>query len=707
MNTQQTLSVRKHFTEGARAMLVGLAACLALTGGALAQDDPPTRVARLAYLEGAVSFQPAGTEEWVAPPINRPLTTGDTLWADRDGRAELQLDGSVVRTGPETSLSFLNLGDRVTQIELSSGTLIVHVRRLGDEETYEIDTPNLAFTVLQPGVYRLTVDSAQGTTTVDVRGGQGEVTGGGTAYSVFGGEHDVFAGTDELIETQPSNGGGDDRFDAWSSERDARWEHSASARYVAPDVVGYEDLDDQGSWQPTSYGYMWFPRGLQPGWAPYQQGHWAYVPPWGYTWVDDNAWGFAPFHYGRWASVNGAWGWVPAPPPVPGAVYVRPIYAPALVAWVGAGATIAWFALGPREVYVPSYPVSRDYVNRINVSNTTVSTTVINNVYINNTVINNKTVNETHITYANRSVPGAVTATTQQAFTSAAPVARNRVAVDAHALAAAPARAIAPPVVPTRQAVLGAGKVTTARPPAAVLARPIVARTAPPPAPPSYEQRQHAIESNAGRPLSAAQVRQIQPAPAAAQRAAVVRVAPPPHTLVTSKAAPAEKQAPAAGVPRSPQTEASRPAEATRPNQPAEAARPAQPAPPTHVNETPPPARAPAPSTASSVLERQNLQEQQQLHAQQEAERQRVERQQEADHQKLAQQQAAEAQHRQQEAALEQRHAQQTQELAARHAAEQQQLAQRQQQQRSEQQVKPAAPKPEPKPAAERDKPPR
>jgi len=684
------MNVSGRLAASAVRVFVSLAVCLALTSGARAQDgDPPTRVARLAYLEGSVSFQPAGTEDWVAPPINRPLTTGDALWSARDGRAELQLDGSVVRIGAGTSVSFLNLSDRVTQIQLSAGSVIVHVRRFGDEETYEIDTPNLAFTVLQPGVYRLTVDSEQGTTAVEVHRGQGEVTGGGTAYSLFGGDQDVFAGTDQLVEAQQSNDRDEDRFDAWSSERDDRWEHSPSARYVAPDVVGYEDLDDQGSWQPTSYGYMWFPHGLQPGWAPYQQGHWAYVPPWGYTWVDDNRWGFAPSHYGRWASVNGAWGWIPAPPPAPGALYVRPVYAPALVAWVGAGATIAWFALGPHEVYVPSYPVSRGYVDRINVSNTTVSTTVINNVYINNTVINNRTVNITNVNYANRSVPGAVTATTQQAFTSAEPVARNRVTADARALASAPVRTAAPPVVPTRQAVLGAGRAATERPPAALLTRPIVARTAPPPAPPSFEQRQHAIETNGGRPLSVAQVRQIQPASAAEQRA-VIRVAPPAHTLITPKAPPAA-QAPAPGAPRPALPGAERPVESARTGAPSPA--------PTHVKETPPTARAPAPSTASSVLERQHLQEQQQMRAQQDAERQRVERQQEADHQKLAQQQAAETQRRQQEAALEQRHAQQTQELVQRHAAEQQQLAERQQQQRSQQQVqapepKPAVPKP-------------
>ncbi|HEY6372900.1 MAG TPA: hypothetical protein VIX37_20145, partial [Candidatus Sulfotelmatobacter sp.] len=48
------------------------------------QDDPPSRVARLGYLQGSISFQPAGESEWVEAARNRPLTTGDRLWADHD-----------------------------------------------------------------------------------------------------------------------------------------------------------------------------------------------------------------------------------------------------------------------------------------------------------------------------------------------------------------------------------------------------------------------------------------------------------------------------------------------------------------------------------------------------------------------------------------------------------------------------------------------
>jgi len=655
-------------------------------------DDPPSRVARLAYLEGSISFQPGGTDEWVAAPLNRPITTGDKIWSDQASRAELQLDGSALRLSSNTAVSFLNLGDNVSQIQLSVGTLLVRVRRLDDNETYEIDTPNLAFSVLQPGVYRITVDESGTTTAIAVRSGQGEVTGAGAAYTVYANENDVFSGTDELVENAQPYYPGQDSFDAWSRSRDSRWDNSVSARYVSSDVVGYEDLDGQGAWESTpEYGNVWFPRGVEAGWAPYHDGHWSYIEPWGYTWVDDQRWGFAPFHYGRWISLRGAWGWVPCPPRANGVEYVRPVYAPALVAWVGVGAGVAWFALGPREVFVPSYPVSRRYVNNINVSNTTVNTTVINNVY-NTTIINNKTINVTNVNYANRNVPGAVAATTSQAFTTAQPVARNSVHVDAREIVSAQVRAVTPPVVPTKQSVLGGARSAAARPSAIVQTRAVVARVAPPAPPPVFERRQEAIKANGGRPLSVGAVRNLptgQPAAAAA-----VKLAPPAMPAVVRPPERPAPSVPANAPPLSARTEPVRPPERPAPSAPANAppvsARTEPVRPPNAATEITRPAAvavhpqelpqnlrpAPAsPSVANTALERQHLQEQQQLLAQQAAERQRVQQQQERDHAQLAKQQADEARKQQLE---QQQRQQQAQQLAQQHAQELQQQAKQQ-----------------------------
>ena len=541
-------------------------------------DDPPSRVARLAYTQGSVSFQPAGTDDWVTAGLNRPVTTGDKIWSDNDSRLELQLDGSLLRLSSNTGLSFLNLSDHVTQIQLSSGTLLVRVRRLDESETYEIDTPNLAFSVLRSGLYRIIVNEAGDSTAIRISSGQGEVTGGGAAYSVHANDFITFSGIDQLSADSEGNGYREDQFDSWSANRDRRYENSNSSRYVSADVVGYEDLDDHGSWRRTpENGYVWFPRTTQANWAPYHNGHWDYIEPWGYTWVDDEPWGFAPFHYGRWVNYRGSWGWVPAAPRVQGVVYVRPVYAPALVAWVGgphfaigvavgghesygSGVNVGWFPLGPREVYVPSYRVSRNYVNNVNVSNTTVNTTVVNNYY--NTTIVNNNVSVTNVKYVNQRVPGAVAATTPRAFTSAQPVSRNAVRVDQREVASAPVRAFTPQAVPAKQAVLGTG-AAAAKPPVAVETRAVVAKVAPPPPPPTFERRQEAIRNNGGKPLSVVQVKQIQPAPV--PTAAVVKVAPPAAPKPVADAPRPGRGRPQNGQPQNGQPQNGQPPQANRP----------------------------------------------------------------------------------------------------------------------------------------------
>jgi hypothetical protein len=619
------------------------------------------------------------------------MTTGDKLWSDNDSRAEMQLDGSLIRLSNNTGVAFLNLSDTVTQIQLSAGTLLVRVRRLDDDETYEIDTPNLAFSILRPGLYRLSVNEEGDTTIIKVRTGEGEVTGGAAAYHVHRNESESFTGTDQLAMNPLDDDRGEDQFDAWSSNRDAHLEHSRSSRYVSSDVVGYEDLDDHGVWRPTpEYGNVWFPRTDRPDWAPYHYGHWAYVEPWGYTWVDDEPWGFAPFHYGRWVSVDGAWGWVPAPPRTEGVEYVRPAYAPALVAWVGGGpgggAGVAWFPLGPREVYVPSYPVSRNYVNNVNVSNTTVNTTVVNNYY-NSTVIN-QNVNVTNVKYVNQAVPGAVAATTSQAFNTAQPVAKNAVNVDRRAIVTAPVRAIAPASVPTKQAVLGTGAVTVAaKPPAAVQTRVVVAKVAPPPPPPVFEKRQEAIKNNGGKPLSIAQVRQIQPAPARSvvpvKIIAPVKVATQqdvesgdrtpitreenrnrpserPATLKNAVEPPTKPATPNNAVQPSGDRPAGRPTNLNNAAPHADADRPAPP--PTHPSDVPPVGRTAPPTAANPQPDQKHQQEQ--PHARQEQERPPVHQQVELEHKQPAQPKADEPkkpqieQHQQQAAPVQEKHTQ-------------------------------------------------
>jgi hypothetical protein len=502
---------------------------LANTARAANDDDPPTRAARLSYATGSVSFEPAGADDWVDAVVNRPMTTGDKLWADQNGRVEVRIDSYALRLGPQTGFSFLNLDDNVVQVRLTEGSLNIRVRRLDENQTLEIDTPNLAFNVLRPGSYRVDVNENGDATLVTVREGQGEVTGGGSAYPVHAGDSVNFSGVDQLSADVEGIGDGDD-LDQWSNSRDQRWEHSASARYVSDDAVGYEDLDESGQWNSDpDYGTVWYPRDVAADWAPYRYGHWVWVSPWGWTWVDDAPWGFAPFHYGRWVVARGRWCWVPSPPRPTYVTreYVRPVYAPALVAWVGGGVAVGvgWFPLGPRDVYAPSYHVSERYVERVNVSNTTiVNRTQITNVY-NNVYVNKTTVNVTNITYQNQRANNAVTATSQASFTSAQPVARNQVRVDARQIASAPVSPTTA-VAPQPRSFTGAAAPAKVRPPATLESRNVVAKTAPPPPPAPVAQQLKAVQANGGRPVAMTQIRANQPQPASAN----VKVAAPAKT---------------------------------------------------------------------------------------------------------------------------------------------------------------------------------
>src|ERR1019366_3614352 len=549
------------------------------------QDDPPSRVARIGYMEGSVSFQPAGEPDWGQAVGNRPMTTGAKFWAHKASPAELQVGSPVIRLSSNTGCSFLNLDDNAVQIQLTSGSVNVRVRRLDRDDVVEIDTPNLAFSVTQPGSYRVEASEDGTYSVVSIREGGGESTGNGQTYTLHGGQRGTFSGMDSL-NAEVIDIGGRDQFDSWAYNRDRRYDESRSARYVSHDVVGYEDLDDYGDWRDDSnYGHVWFPNRVAAGWAPYHEGHWVWISPWGYTWVDDSPWGYAPFHYGRWVTVGGRWGWVAGP------VAVRAVYAPALVVFIGGrgvgvgfGGNVGWFPLGPREVYVPSYHVSREYVNRVNISNTTVNNVQITNVY--NTTIINKSTNITNVTYANRNVRDAVMAVPQHAFAGAQPVGRAAVSMNERQIAGASVN-VRVAVAPTRESVLGAKFATANRvtaPPPAVMNRQVIAKRTPPPPPVPSAKQQQALEAHPGQPLAKHEVQILRPAATAAAHP-MVKQAPPgrPATPTTGRPGNQPANQPNAARPGQPASTpptnqpSNRPGSQPTPNERPGAANPAQP----------------------------------------------------------------------------------------------------------------------------------
>ena len=529
------------------ALLAALGVCALTAAAAVAQQssddqpsggdvDPPTRAARLSYAEGAVSMQPAGVEDWSAATVNRPLTNGDQLWSDRGSRAEIEFGSATVFLGDSSSVSLLNFTDQTVQLQVSAGVVNIALRDLDRSGSFEIDAPNATVSLVRPGSYRLGVDSA-GNTTVAMRDGQAQViTNTGESIILRGGQGAQF-GPDGAVDVAPLAAADD--FDRWCAQRQQRLAHSQyAAQYVSSDVVGAEDLDDSGEWsQEPDYGYVWYPTQVAADWAPYRYGRWLWVTPWGWTWVDSAPWGYAPFHYGRWAYLRQRWAWVPGPP------HARAVYAPALVAWIGAGAVgvavtagpgVGWLPLAPGEVYLPGYRVSPRYLQNVNVSNTI----IVNNTYITNVYQNPALQNR----YANRESPRALTVVSQSSFASGQSVA-GRVIEPPPQWRAGPATSQPPAILPARQSVLGpAASTPVKRPSIAILNRPVVARHQPPPAPAPFERQIDAMRSNGGRALPPAQLQHL---PAAGPARANVVLAPPPRYV---PAAPVTPAAPATGT---------------------------------------------------------------------------------------------------------------------------------------------------------------
>jgi len=296
-------------------------------------------------------------------------------------------------------------------------------------------------------------------------------------------------------------------------------------------MVGYEDLDQYGRWQVVAdYGTVWVPR-VHAGWVPYREGRWVWIDPWGWTWVDDAPWGFAPFHYGRWVYMPTGWAWMP------GTIIARPVYAPALVAFVGGSGwhaslainePIAWFPLGPREPFIPVYRVSPEYVRAVNITHVTVTNVTV-----------------TNITYVNRTVPGAVTAVSRTSFVQARPVGAVAIAVPRAAIGQAPIAGTAAPVAPERASVVAAESVRVASPPAAVAERRVVVRRQPAPAVVPFDAKQNALREHPGVPLDETTARTL-----GAQRAATVDQ----HPLVRGTAPPPSSPSqPSSASPQHPQ----------------------------------------------------------------------------------------------------------------------------------------------------------
>lgn len=332
--------------------------------------DPPGRAGRLAEVQGSAWLFHPEAGEWLAAERNRPFTSGDRLSTDQDGRAELRVGSTALRLDGNSEMEIVRLDDESFEVYLHSGSLAVRLRSDEAARGFLMTTEAGRFTVQRAGRFRL--DRLDDTTQLTVWSGQASFETADNALAVQAGQRAEFwldrNGRPQYSLGQPRS----DSFAAWAIEMDRGDERGVASRYVSPEMTGAEDLDRYGSWeQDAEHGSLWLPREVPVGWAPYAQGHWSWVSPWGWTWVDAAPWGFAPFHYGRWVNVRNRWCWAP------GRYVARPVYAPALVGWVGGGGgsvsvtigggpAVGWFPLAPSEAWFPRYRVSPRYVRTVN-----------------------------------------------------------------------------------------------------------------------------------------------------------------------------------------------------------------------------------------------------------------------------------------------------------------------------------------------------
>jgi len=321
---------------------------------ALAEDYVAVTPLRLSLLEGSASFWPAGASDWEAAELNLPLSSGDFLASGEASRIELEIGPrAFLRAASRTEFGVEVLERDLLRVLVNAGRLTLDARDLEPGARVELRTAHATLSVTTPGLYDLRVDAERSRFTAYAGSGATLVSPTGSVVLVSGSE--VVTGEGFAQPARYEAPASDDWLH-WNRERSERLVAAASRVYVPEGIYGVRDLDDHGTWirEPT-YGNVWAPAHVPATWAPYTTGRWLWSGAYGWTWVDAQPWGWAPFHYGRWVQLHSGWVWAPGP------VAVRPVYAPALVAFlappvgivVSSGPLVSWVALGWGEPVLP------------------------------------------------------------------------------------------------------------------------------------------------------------------------------------------------------------------------------------------------------------------------------------------------------------------------------------------------------------------
>ena len=370
--------VKNKLTHRSLWLLLSLGLLIGLAKPAAAQSgDPPARVARVAEVIGDAWMFDAENKEWTRVMRNQTVGEGDRLRTDERSRISLRIGSTSVWLDERTDLAFDQLDEGQVLMLLDKGDLSLRLRAQDAASDFRIRTREGTVFTERDGLYR--VEQLD-------RGSKAYVFNGRLRFEAGRGGRDVqpvWLQNNEQAEFWSANGARverqrleNDGFGDWLVAQNRRdGDMSISQRYVSPEMTGADELDRNGRWETANdFGNVWIPYSVNAGWVPYRDGRWVWTNHWGWSWVDDAPWGFAPFHYGRWVQWGGRWCWAP------GRYVARPVYAPALVAWVGgpslsvgihvggrqAPPVHGWYPLAPREAYQPGYRHSPTYAVRVN-----------------------------------------------------------------------------------------------------------------------------------------------------------------------------------------------------------------------------------------------------------------------------------------------------------------------------------------------------
>ncbi|MEE9218066.1 MAG: DUF6600 domain-containing protein [Acidobacteriota bacterium] len=329
--------------------MAAAASFLLIAAPALAQEAAPTaegsQYAHVRYVSGSLNLVRAYDGESVPLELNLPIIAGDRLQADSEAWLELGLaDASFLWARGPLLLDVHSLAaldstlDALTHLTLHRGDLALEVIGMDQhpDKAVQVDTPSGTIYVMTGGLYRISVDES-GEALVSVVAGVVEVSSDGGTALVRSGQRTGLARGQAPLRPRAARAEPDD-FDLWVEQRrQALAQIFPEAEHLPQPVQAYAgELSAYGRWERLpSYGLVWIPKQVEPGWAPYYDGYWVGSPA-GHLWVSYEPWGWIPYHYGRWQWVVGTgWCWVPGP-----------VFAGGWVHWWVGPSYVSWVPLG-------------------------------------------------------------------------------------------------------------------------------------------------------------------------------------------------------------------------------------------------------------------------------------------------------------------------------------------------------------------------